>query len=255
LIMRLTVEEWAKRVWIPLRSMENPNLWWVGGARAYVDPGLVPHTSTPSPPFPIRYSAVDICFGQDALEYDRKPEATSLLTDDEVAALLRKTGNPPCPHPEYLAEMRSLITAWWVMLQAESKRPKEKQHLDERISRAVGVLRSSIPRRVEALKDEIAGMPEDEHAPLLREIDRLRRLLEATDEASHLPPDKDFDGPFATPGDLIRQLAAIYDNAYGATSAWKKSPKALFIREAAERVGWKQITAGAVEKRLLRTPK
>jgi hypothetical protein len=193
-----------------------------------------------------------IFFGQEALDYDRKPEATSLLSDEAVADLLRNTGNPEC-HPEYLGRFRSLITACAQM--REFRRPKEPQWPDERIARALGVLRSNVPKRLDELQYQIETMPEDFHPELRREITRLRCLLAAAAEKPHLPLEKDYEDRPMSAEALVGFLAAIYDQAYGPSRAWAGSSKTSFIAAAVHCAGWRDKTPAAIEQQLLRRSK
>src|SRR5271163_4022200 len=74
------------------------------------------------PPFPIRWLVNALLFGQDALDYDRRAEAVSVLTDRDVADQLRKSGSPLC-HSEYVAQLRSMITAFAELREAQGPGP------------------------------------------------------------------------------------------------------------------------------------
>ncbi len=206
-------------------------------------------------PFPVRYLSVGMLFGQEALDYDRQPEATSLLSDKAVADLLRSTGNSEC-HREYLGQFRSLITACAQMRESQGRWPKEPQWPDERIARAVGALRSTIPKRLDELLDEIELIPEDMRAASAsaREIARLRRLLAVAAEEPHLPLKKNDERPISAEV-LVQLLDAHYDRAYGPSRAWAGSPKARFIAAAVHRAGWRNKTPAAIEQQLLRLSK
>jgi hypothetical protein len=204
----------------------------------------------PRPPFPVRFLSVGMLFGQVALDYDSQPDATSLLTNDDVAELLRATGNLRC-HPEYLAQLRSQITAWAQLREAQANRPKEGPSPDERVARAVHALRKYVPERLDRLQEEIEVMPEDMRAVRVLEIGRLGRLLAAAAEDPHLPLET-YNDPQIDAGTLVSLLAFTYDSAYGSSRAWEGSPKVKFIAAAVHRAGWRNKTPAAIEQQLLR---
>jgi hypothetical protein len=229
-----------------------------GGSRKKIRsaPGATKPATEPGRVFPIRYTATAMLFGEEALAYDLTREATSLLSDDDVAEMLRRAGNPPCPHPEYLAWLRSLIAAHAQMRKAQLGWSKEKkhQHPDEMIARAidVDVLQRAIPEQIGRLQRELAVVPEEMRPARRREIGRLQRLWAAVEERPHLPLDKDIDDERGiTANDLLRHLSIVYDRVYGPIPAWRDSPKAYFIAAALERAGW-AATPGAVEQAWLR---
>jgi len=107
------------------------------------------------------------------------------------------------------------------MRESQAQWPKEPQWPDERIARAVGALRSTIPKRLDELLDEIELIPEDMRAASAsaREIARLRRLLAVAAEEPPLPLEKNNERPISAEV-LVQLLDAHYDRAYGPSRAW-----------------------------------
>jgi hypothetical protein len=214
----------------------------------------VPERRNPetAPPVPVRFLVHGLLFGQEALDHDKRPEASSFISDAEVAELLQKTGNAACD-PGWLGVIQSLITAFSELRELQARWPKEKSWPDERIARAVGILRSAIPAQIEKLDYEIWTMPPDFHAVRRQEIARLERLLDAAREEPHLPLEKSYESRVDA-NTMVRHLAKVCDSIYGPGRYWKKSPKTLFVAAAVRKAGWK-ITEGAVEQQLLATVK
>jgi hypothetical protein len=228
----------------------RPHPLWLGDVMVYANKIRLapPGTYTVFSRSEVRFASFGMCFDEDALAYDRDPVATSLLTDSDVAEMLRKRANPPCPRPALLATIRSIITAYWHMRSYAVQEPRPKQQPDERLVKTFGIQQSIIPQRIKKLRDDLEWAHEDMELAYQKEIDRLERTLAIANEKSYLPLEKnDLDSFAPTQKGLVRLLIMHFDMAFGPSRVWRNSPVAAFIADAVEKAGWGPITLDAIE--------